>query len=139
MFRRTLVIALLLALLAPAGAAAQSTQNQQSQQAPQSGPFGPLPQSAPEPTATPEPVDDSSSSYQLTDRSTMFLIGGALLVAFIAIGMYIARDARRSLPSAHRPDSRRLREEGPHRHKRQAKARARARGRAQKAARRRNR
>jgi hypothetical protein len=136
MFRRTLVIALMLALLAPAGAAAQSNQNQQT---PQSGPFGPLPQSAPEPAPTPTPAEDSNSSYQLTSRNTMYLIAGALLVAFIGIGVYISRDARRSLPSAHRPDSRRLREEGPHQHKRQAKARARARGKAQKAARRRNR
>ena len=138
MFRRTLMIVVVLALLAPAGAMAQQTQNPQNQQSPQGGPFGPLPPSAPEATPTPEPVDDSSSSYSFTDRSTMYLIAGALLVAFIGIGVYISRDARRSLPSHHRPGSR-LRDEGPHQHKRQAKARARARGRAQKAARRRNR
>jgi hypothetical protein len=67
------------------------------------------------------------------------VIAAALLIAFIAIGMFISRDARKSLPKAHRPDARRLREEGPHKHKREAKARARARGKAQKAARRRNR
>ena len=59
-------------------------------------------------------------------------------MAFIAIGMFISRDAKRSLPKAHRP-SQRLREEGPHKHKREAKAKQRARGKAQKAARRRNR
>jgi hypothetical protein len=53
--------------------------------------------------------------------------------------MFISRDARRSLPKSHRPDSHRLREEGPHKHKREAKAKSRARGKAQKAARRRNR
>jgi cell division protein FtsN len=139
MLRRTLLIALVLALLAPAGAAAQQTPTQQNQPAPQSGPFGPVPPSAPDATPTPAPVDDSSSSYSLTNRSTLFLIAAALLVAFIGIGVYISRDARRSLPRHHRPDSRRLREEGPHQHKRRAKAQARARGKAQKAARRRNR
>jgi hypothetical protein len=53
--------------------------------------------------------------------------------------MFISRDARKTLPAGHRPDSHRLRDQGPHRHKREAKARARARGKAQKAARRRNR
>jgi hypothetical protein len=67
------------------------------------------------------------------------VIAGVLLVGFVVIGMFISRDAKRSLPRAHRPDTRRLREEGPHKHKREAKSRARARGKAQKAARRRNR
>jgi hypothetical protein len=126
MFRRTIVIALLLALLAPAAAFAQG------------GAFGPLPPAAtPEPTAAP---DDSSNSLtsDLGGRETLFIIGGALLVAFVAIGVFISKDARRALPERHRPGSR-LRDEGPHKHKQQAKARARARGKAQKEARRRNR
>jgi hypothetical protein len=126
MIRRTLVIALLLALLAPAAAVAQG-----------GGPFSPLPPAQPTPAPTAEPTDNSGSD--LGGRNTLYLIGAALLVSFIAIGVFISRDARRSLPAAHRPDSRRLREEGPHQHKRQAKAKARQRTRAQKAARRRNR
>jgi hypothetical protein len=128
MFRRTIVIALLLALLAPAAASAQS-----------GGAFGPLPPSTPVETPTPEPSDDNSLTSDLGGRETLWIIGGALLVAFVGIGVFISRDARRALPERHRPDGRRLRDEGPHKHKQQAKARARARGKAQKEARRRNR
>ena len=130
MFRRTIVIALVLALLAPAAAFAQSG----------GGAFGPLPSApAPEPTAAPE--DDSNSlTSDLGGRQTLLIIGGLLLVGFVGIGVFISRDARRALPERHRPgDGRRLRDEGPHKHKQQAKARARARGKAQKEARRRNR
>jgi len=127
MIRRTLVIALLLALLAPAAAVAQG-----------GGPFSPLPPAQPTPAPTPEPSNNSLTS-DLGGRNTLYVIGGALLVAFIAIGMFISRDARRGLPAGQRPDGRRLREEGPHQHKRQAKAKARQRTRAQRAARRRNR
>jgi hypothetical protein len=128
MFRRTIVIALLIALLAPAAALGQDP----------GGAFGPLPAAPPAPTATPDKSDDSLSS-DLGGRETLFVIGAALLVAFIGIGVFISRDARKALPKDHRPDSRRLREEGPHRHKREAKARARARTKAQREARRRNR
>jgi hypothetical protein len=129
MFRRTIVIALLLALLAPAAAFAQGG----------SGAFGPLPPSAPVDTPTPAPSDDSSLTSDLGGRETLYIIGAALLVAFVGIGVFISRDARRALPERHRPDGHRLRDEGPHKHKQQAKARARARGKAQKEARRRNR
>jgi hypothetical protein len=131
MIRRTLAIILLLALLAPAAAFAQTQQQQPG------GAFGPLPQAAPTETATPDQSNDSLTS-DLGGRETLYLIGAALLVAFVGIGMFISRDARRSLPEHHRPGHR-LREEGPHRHKRQAKARARARTKAQREARRRNR
>ena len=127
MFRRTIVIALLLALLAPAAASAQG------------GAFGPLPPPAPAETPTPEPADGNSLTSDLGGRETLWIIGGALLVAFVGIGVFISRDARRALPERHRPDGRRLRDEGPHKHKQQAKARARARSKAQKDARRRNR
>ena len=126
MIRRTLVIVLLLALLAPATAVAQG-----------GGPFSPLPPAQPTPTATPEETGNSSGS--LGGRETLYLIAAGLLVAFIAIGVFISRDARRSLPAGHRPDTGRLREQGPHQRKRQAKAKSRQRARAQKAARRRNR
>jgi hypothetical protein len=128
MFRRTLIIALVVALLAPAAAVAQDS----------GGAFGPLPPAAPEPTATPDKSNDSLAS-DIGGRETLFVIAAGLLVAFVGIGVFISRDARRTLPKEHRPDSRRLREEGPHKHKREAKARARARTKAQREARRRNR
>jgi hypothetical protein len=132
MLRRTLTIGLVLALLAPAAAVAQTNQQQPG------GAFGPLPQTGPTETATPDQGGDSLTS-DLGGRETLFVIGAALLVAFFAIGIFISRDARRSLPEGHRPDSRRLREQGPHKHRREAKARARARTKAQREARRRNR
>jgi hypothetical protein len=132
MLRRTLVIALVLALLAPSAALAQSGGG--------GGAFGPLPPAAtPEPTATPSEQSNDSLTSDLGGRETLYIIGAALLVAFVGIGVFISRDARRSLPADHRPDAHRLRDQGPHRHKRQAKARARARTKAQRVARRRNR
>jgi hypothetical protein len=131
MLRRTAVIALLLALLAPAAALAQTQQP--------TDPFTPLPPAQPTPAPTPEPEDEGFFEREISGTTTLYVIAGALLIAFVAIGMFISRDARRSLPRAHRPHAGRLREEGPHKHKREAKARARARGKAQKAARRRNR
>jgi hypothetical protein len=105
----------------------------------QDNPFGPLP-AAPTPvaTATPTPTSTSSTSSGETGTRTLLLIGGGLLVAFLGMGFFISRDARRSLPEDKRPTTA-LRDEQAHRHKRQAKARARAKGRAQKASRRRNR
>jgi hypothetical protein len=134
MVRRTLAIVFLLGLLAaPSAALAQGTTQQPG------GAFGPLPQAAPTaaPTATPEKSNNSLSS-DLGGTTTLFVIGGAILLAFIAIGVFISRDARRALPEHHRPGTR-LRDEGPHKHKRQAKAKARARAKAQREARRRNR
>lgn len=125
MFRRVLLIVLVCALLAPSAALAQG------------GAFGPLPQAAPTPTPTPDTSSDSLTS-DLGGRTTLFVIMGGLLIAFIGIGVFISRDARRALPKDRRPDHR-LREEGPHRHKRQAKARARQRAKAQRVARRKNR
>ena len=137
MLRRTALIALLLALAAPAPAIAQTQQDPANP----TQPFSPLPPPQPTPAPTPEPDDDDGlfGGEISSGGATLYLIAGALLVAFIAMGMYISRDARRALPAGHRPDAHRLREEGPHKHKREAKARARARGRAQKAARRKNR
>jgi prephenate dehydrogenase len=59
-------------------------------------------------------------------------------VGFGVMGFFIARDARRSRPEVEYAGVR-LRDEGPHKHKRQAKAKARAKGRAQRAARKKNR
>jgi hypothetical protein len=140
MFRHTAVIAILLALLVPSAALAQNNQNNQENQGTPTQPFTPLPPAQPTPVPTAEPEDDGGFlDSEIGGTSTLYFIAAALLVAFIAIGMFISRDAKRSLPKAHRLDARRLREEGPHKHKREAKAKARARGKAQKAARRRNR
>jgi hypothetical protein len=121
---RVAVVCAFLALLAPAAIARA-----------QDNPFGPLPQGAASATPTPTPTATDSGG---TGRTTLFVIGGGLLVAFAAMAAFVARDARRSLPEDKRPSGA-LREEGAHRRKREAKARARAKGRAQKAARRRNR
>jgi hypothetical protein len=125
MFRRALLVAVICALLVPSAASAQG------------GAFGPLPQAAPTPTPPPDQSSDSLTS-DLGGRTTLFVIMGGLLIAFVGIGVFISRDAQRALPKDRRPDHR-LREEGPHAHKRQAKARARQRAKAQKVARRKNR
>jgi hypothetical protein len=103
----------------------------------QSNPFGPLPQPAPTAAPTVAPTAAPTGGGD-TGRTTLWIIGGALLVAFAGMGVFIARDARRRLPEGKRPSAA-LRDEMAHRRKREAKARARAKTRAQKAARRRNR
>jgi hypothetical protein len=140
MFRRTAVIAVLLALLAPSAALAQNNQDDQQNQGTPTQPFQPLPPAQPTPAPTAEPEDDGGFlDSEISGSATLYIIAAGLLVAFVFIGMFISRDAKRTLPKSHRPDSHRLREEGPHKHKREAKSKARARGKAQKAARRRNR
>ena len=124
--KRLLVLVLALCLLAPAVARAQTGGNDLLP------PVANSATPAPNPTATPTP----SPSSQSTSRTTLVVIGGGLLVLFVGIGWWIARDARRFTP---REDPARLREQGPHRHGRQAKAKARARTKAQRSARRRNR
>jgi Ca2+/H+ antiporter len=139
MFRKTAVLAVLLALVVPAAAPAQQNDQDNQNQGTPTQPFQPLPPPQPTPAPTAEPEDDGFLDTEISGSATLYIIAAALLVAFVFIGMFISRDARRSLPKSHRPDSRRLREEGPHKHKREAKSKARARGKAQKAARRRNR
>lgn len=124
MSRRAALVGIVLALaVAPAAHA-------------QSNPFGPLPQ--PAPTAAPTVAPAATPDTGDTGTTTLWIIGAGLLVAFAAMGIFIARDARRSLPEDKRPTAA-LRDEMTHRRKRQAKAQARAKTRAQKAARRRNR
>jgi hypothetical protein len=101
------------------------------------GAFGPLPQAAPEETATPTPPP-SVDAQQQTDRRLLYAIGVGLVILFVVIGFVITRDARQSLPEDARPDSRE-RDAGPHKHARQAKAKARAKTKAQRRARRQNR
>jgi hypothetical protein len=129
MTRFAVILAVAAVLAAPAAALAQTQPND---------PFAPLPPS--QPTAAPTPEAPDNPADDDVGRTTLYVIAGALLVAFVAVGVFISRDARRATARSGRAtDRRRLREEGPHRHQRQAKAKARARGKAQKVARRRNR
>ena len=125
--RRIAALLLCLALLAPAAPAPALGQ---------SSPFGPLPE--PAPTEVPTPDDDSSNILgQDVGRTTLYLIAGALLVAFVFIGWSISRDARRTLPQ-HRvsDEAERRRHDPKERHRRQReKERARKKTRAQKQAR----
>jgi hypothetical protein len=126
MTRRIALITTLLALVLATPAAAQQS------------PFGPLPQ--PAPTETPAPVATATpSGDNSTGRATLFLIGGVLVIGFLAIGWFIMRDARGAIPEDKLAALGRARDEGPHAHKRQAKARARARTRRQREARKKNR
>lgn len=127
MSRRIALLTTVLALALATPAAAQ-----------QGSAFGPLPQAAPTVTAAPTATSTSTSGAS-TGRSTLFIIGGILVVGFAIMGWFIARDARRGIGQSELAAVGRARDEGPHAHKRQAKAKARAKGRAQRQARKRNR
>jgi hypothetical protein len=132
MLRRLTTLALVLALLAPASAMAQSNDLLP--------PTAASPTITAAPTATPATTTSSNSS---TGRTTLLIIGVAILVSFVGIGLWIARDARRSL----RQDTRRhgstaepMHADGtPRPRSPQAKEKARAKGRRQRRARRHNR
>jgi hypothetical protein len=128
MIRLTVLLVLALTLLTPAAALAQAGGQ---------SPFGPLP--PPQPTPAPPPPEQDDPFGDDVGRTTLYVIAGGLLIAFVGVGVFISRDARKALPRSGRRDRARLREQGPHKHQRQAKARARARSKAQRAARRRNR
>jgi hypothetical protein len=100
--------------------------------------FDPLPSAR---TAEPEPiaVPETDATAEEENRTTLYVIGGGLLLTFLVIGRVIFRDARKHVPAGARDTRTALRDEGPHRHGKHAKQRARARGKAQRAARRRNR
>jgi len=122
-----LCLTFLVLLAAPAALAQEGT-----------NPFGPLPQAAPAETPPPE-LPPSVEAQQETDRTLLFVIGGALLVLFVIIARVITRDARHTLHEAGRDVTPKLREQGPHRHARESKEKARARTKAQRRARRSNR
>ncbi len=119
MTRRIAILTTLLVLAAAAPAGAQG------------GAFGPLPPADPTPAPT---VQSQTTSDEGTGRTVLFIIGGGLILGFAVMGWFIMRDARSAIPQAELAGPR-LRNEGPHKHKRQAKARARAKTRAQKSAR----
>ena len=101
----------------------------------QSSPFGPLSEAAPSPEPTP---DDNTSNVlgQDVGRSTLYAIAGGFLIAFIAIGWFISRDARRTLPADRRDAPAQERLTPAERRKRERhKSRARQKTKAQKAAR----
>jgi hypothetical protein len=114
-----LTTVLVLALSAPAGA--------------QSGAFGPLPPGDPTPAPTVE-GQTTATDDGTTGRNILFIVGGALIIGFGVMGWFILRDARGAIPEAELAGPR-LRDDGPHKHKKQAKARARQKTRAQKSAR----
>ena len=103
-------------------------------------PFGPLPSGA-QPTPTPTLAPDPDSAGGVTGQTTLFVIAGGLLAAFVAVGVWISRDARRATGADEAPAAARgaVREEIARTRIRKARSRARAKGRAQRAARRRNR
>jgi hypothetical protein len=114
-----------LALLAPAPAALAQIGN----------PFNGLPPAQPTPAPTVAPSNSNTTDDSTTGRDTLLAIAGGLLIVFVAIGVWIARDARRNLPQDERDHLGRRRDEGPHKREREAKAKARAKGRAQRQAR----
>jgi hypothetical protein len=109
----------------------------------QDNPFTPLPSTpaaTPTPAPTPAPTVSTGSD---TGTTTLYVIGGGLLIVFFAIGAWIARDARRSIPE-HRRGRHAIAEPAPgmpgeRRRDPRAKARARAKAKAQRRARRHNR
>jgi len=123
--RRFAAFITVLALLVPAPAALAQGNN----------PFNGLPPAQPTPAPTVQPSNDSTTDNGSNDRTTLFVIAGGLLITFVFIGWFIARDARRNLPADERDHLGRRRDEGPHKHEFKAKQKARAKGRAQRQAR----
>jgi hypothetical protein len=122
------LVALALLLAVPAAALAQDN------------PFAPPPidPNAPVTAPTPTPTATPNSGLSSTGTTTLYVIGAALLIAFVAIGTWIARDARRAVPESRRGEP--VTAGGPtRRHTPEAKKKARQRTKAQRRARRRNR
>lgn len=87
------VLVLLLALLALASPPTALAQGDA---------FSPLPPARPEATVEPqEPSRDLAGDSSVT-REVLFGVAGLLLVAFVVIGTYISRDARRHLTEGDR-------------------------------------
>jgi hypothetical protein len=125
MLHRLAILTCTLVLLAPAAALAQD-----------GNPFdGQLPPPQQTPAPPPEPVDTSADDDIST--TTLWIIGGAVAVALLLVGVWISRDARSNLTEdelAHLRGAQ-PRDAGPHKHEREAKAKARAKTRAQRQAR----
>lgn len=127
MRRAAALLALLIALAAPASPALAQTGG---------GAFGPLPPAVtPSPSPSPEP-----EGLDQDDVSTPFLFGivGAVVLLFVGIGVFISRDARSNLTDSDRRALERSEHPKPEEEKRQAvraRKKARAKTRAQKQAR----
>jgi hypothetical protein len=91
------------------------------------GAFGPLPPAQPAETPQPEEQDDSNAATADEDvsRSTLFLVGIGVLLAFIGLGWAITRDARRNLTEADRAAVEGVRTRKPMSKQERAKARER--------------
>jgi hypothetical protein len=131
--RSVATAALVLALLTPATAALAQD------------PFTP-PSAPPAAPPTPTPDDDDNAALDPDGGTqTLFIIAGVLLVGFVVIGVWMARDARRAVPEhARHRGARGVAEPAPgvpaeRKRDPQARARARKKTRAQKRARRHNR
>jgi hypothetical protein len=128
--RRLTTILLVLALVVPASALGQGNDILPPRAA--------TPAPTPAPTATP-----TATASGTTGRTTLLVIGAAILVSFVGIGVWIARDARRSLPTDRRrrgSTAEPMHADGtPRPRSPEVKARARAKGRRQRRARRHNR
>ena len=102
----------------------------------QTSPFGPLPPAGPAPTPTPTPNTGTNVLGQDVSRATLFAIAGGFVIVFVAIGWFISRDARRTLPADRRDTPTPERLTPAERRKRERnRTRARQKTRAQKAAR----
>ena len=104
------------------------------------GAFDPLPPAQPTPAPTVVASDDPDDDD--VGRTTLYVIGGLLVLAFAGLALWITRDARRAVPAdqprAAGPDPELL-DERRHKMAQEAKVRARKKARAQRAARKRNR
>jgi hypothetical protein len=115
----------------------------------QSNPFAPLPPITPVPTSVDSaplpPVATTTTTAQGQSdisRGVLFAVAGVIAAAFLTIGVYVSRDARRSLTESDRRALDRDREllgqpRTPEQHAqaRRAKEKARAKGRRQRQAR----
>ncbi len=123
-----LMLALILLLPAPAALAQQG-----------GGAFEPLPPAQPTPVPTVAPANDPAADD--VGRTTLYVIGGLLVLSFAALAVWITRDARRAVPAQSgrpAPDPEIL-DERRHKMAQKAKVQARKKGRQQRVARRRNR
>jgi len=71
----------------------------------QNTPFGPVP--------TPEPTIGPGGGQDEVSRETLYLIAAAVLLGVVALGYFIARDARSSLPADEREELERERDGSP--------------------------
>ncbi len=116
---RLLALLAALALIAPVPAALA--------QGGGGGAFSPLPPAQPAETPPPEEPEDFGAADEDVSRSTLFLVAIGVVLAFVALGWAITRDARRNLNEVDRAAVEGVRVGDPIRKQDRAKARERAR------------